>query len=278
MDKIGIINESMVSDAITWIVGHGIKLIIALILLNIGWKFINKVQKYFDKFLEKKEVDASLRTFLEGIVNIGLKILVLLVLLPYVGIETAGLAAIVASAGVAIGLALQGSLSNFAGGVIILLLRPFKVGDYIEIPGYAGTVEAIKIFYTELVTTDNKVAMIPNGTLANQSLINYSKKSTRRVDLVFSVGYDDDIVAVKNILNDIIQNQPLILSDPAPFVAVAEHGASSINFTVRVWCESANYWTIYFDLLEKVKVRFDEEKITIPYPQMDIHMASSKTE
>lgn len=263
--------ELFINQLVSWAVAYGLKLIIALIVLRIGWTAINKLIGHVDKILEKKALDKMIRTFLETVFNIGLKTLLLMMLLPYVGIETAGIAALVASAGVAIGLALQGSLSNFAGGVIILLLRPFKIGDYIETSGYAGTVEGIKIFYTQLVTPDNKVISIPNGGLANQSLVNYSQKSTRRVDLVFGVGYEEDIIKVKQVLMDIINEEQLILKAPEPFVSVIEHGASSVNFVVRVWCETEDYWTVHFNLLEQVKIRFDQEQIKIPYPQLDVH-------
>ncbi|MBM6859816.1 mechanosensitive ion channel, partial [Clostridium saudiense] len=209
-------------------------------------------------------------------VEVVLKVVLIMVVLEFVGIKATGIAALFASAGLAIGLALQGSLSNFAGGVIILLIRPFNVGDYIEGAGHSGTVEKISIFYTCLATPDNKQILIPNGALANDSIVNYSSKDTRRVDLVFGVSYDDDIFKVKRILTEVVEANELILKNPEPFISINEHGASSINFVVRAWCETSNYWTVYFDLLEKVMVRFNEENITIPYPQMDLHLKEGK--
>ena len=201
-----------------------------------------------------------------------LPLLVLIIAGSYWDVELSGLAALIASAGVAIGLALQGSLSNFAGGFIILLLRPFKVGDYIQAAGLEGAVEQIGVFYTTLTTVDNKVVLIPNGTLSNGSLINFSAKDTRRVDLIFSVGYECDILKVRRVLNDIVKEHKLILDYPEPFVGLVEQADSFLNFTVRAWVKTPDYWTVYFDLLESVKLRFDEEEISIPYPQMDVHV------
>ena len=264
--------ETIVEKFVEWITINGIKLIVGLILISIGLKLIKKVVKHFIIFLEKRDVDITLRRFLQSLISGILKVVLFIVILGYWDVELTGLAALVASGGVAIGLALQGSLSNFAGGFIILLLRPFKVGDYIEAATYGGTVEEIGLFYTQLATIDNKLILIPNGALSNGSLINYSAKETRRVDLTFSVGYENNLLHVKNVLTDMINKHPLILKEPAPFVGVSAHGPSSIDFVVRVWCKSEDYWTIHFDLLEKVKLRFDEENISIPYPQMDLHV------
>ncbi|HSQ88197.1 MAG TPA: mechanosensitive ion channel domain-containing protein [Romboutsia sp.] len=264
--------ETIVERFVEWITINGIKLIVGLILISIGLKLIKKVVKHFMIFLEKREVDITLRRFLQSLISGILKVVLFIVILGYWDVELTGLAALVASGGVAIGLALQGSLSNFAGGFIILLLRPFKIGDYIEAATYGGTVEQIGLFYTQLATIDNKLILIPNGALSNGSLINYSAKETRRVDLTFSVGYENNLLHVKNVLTDMINKHALILKEPAPFVGVSAHGPSSIDFVVRVWCKSENYWTIHFDLLEQVKLRFDEENISIPYPQMDLHV------
>ena len=209
-------------------------------------------------------MDMTLVKFIKSFINYSLKILLVLVIAGgYWDIQLSGLAAIVASAGVAIGLALQGSLSNFAGGFIILLLRPFKVGDYIQTGEFEGAVEQIGVFYTTLTTVDNKVVLIPNGTLSNGSLINYSTKDTRRVDLIFSAGYESDILKVRRVLKEIVEKNPLILDYPEPFVGLFEQGSNSLNFAVRVWVNTPDYWTVYFDLLEQVKLRFDEEEISI---------------
>lgn len=267
--------ELLFEKFIDWITINGVKLLVGLIIISIGLKIIKNVVKHFIKFLEKRDVDVTLRRFLQSLISGALKVVLFIGILGYWDVKLTGLAAIVASGGVAIGLALQGSLSNFAGGFIILLLRPFKVGDYIETGIYGGTVEQIGLFYTNLVTIDNKLILIPNGALSNGSLINYSAKSQRRVDLSFSVGYENNLPHVKEVLKDIVDNHPSIFKDPTPFVGVNAHGPSSIDFVVRVWCKSEDYWPIHFDLLETVKLRFDEENITIPYPQMDLHVRRS---
>lgn len=253
-------------------INAGVKLIIGVLVIIIGFKLINKVSNKFLKFAELKSIDVTLVKFLKSFINISLKCLLLLIIIGgYWDIELTGFAAILASAGVAIGLALQGSLSNFAGGFIILFLRPFKVGDYIQAAGFEGTVEQIGVFYTNLATVDNKLVMIPNGTLSNGSLINFTAKETRRVDFIFSVGYDTELLKVRRVLKDIVDKHNLILSKPEPFIGLVEHNASSLDFAVRVWVKTEDYWTVYFDLLETVKNRFDEENINIPYPQMDLH-------
>ena len=253
-------------------INAGVKLIIGVLVIIIGFKLINKVSNKFLKFAELKSIDVTLVKFLKSFINISLKCLLLLIIIGgYWDIELTGFAAILASAGVAIGLALQGSLSNFAGGFIILFLRPFKVGDYIQAAGFEGTVEQIGVFYTNLATVENKLVMIPNGTLSNGSLINFTAKETRRVDFIFSVGYDTELLKVRRVLKDIVDKHNLILSKPEPFIGLVEHNASSLDFAVRVWVKTEDYWTVYFDLLETVKNRFDEENINIPYPQMDLH-------
>ena len=261
----------LIEKLVEWAATTGFKLIIGTIIISIGFKIINHFVGRVMNILEKREVDITLSKFLKSLMTVSLKVILVLPVLGYWGIQLSGIAAIVASAGVAIGLALQGSLSNFAGGFIILFIRPFKVGDYIETSTYGGVVEQIGLFYPQLATFDNKQILIPNGTLSNGSLINYSAKSTRRVDLIFSVGYENDISHVKSILNKIVENNKLILNDPKPFIGVNAHSTSSIDFVVRAWCNTENYWSIYHDLLEEVKINFDKENISIPYPQMDIH-------
>ena len=264
--------EKYIENIITWASTKGIKLIIGILMLYIGWKIVNKLVKIMNRTLQRRNVDATLSWFLDTFVEIALKIIVVVIFMGYVGIDTAGIAALVASAGVAIGLALQGSLSNFAGGVIILLIRPFNVGDYVEGSGHSGTIEKIGIFYTHMTTVDNKLILIPNGSLANGSIVNYSAKELRRVDLTFGVGYEQDILKVKRVLSNIVEAHDLILKTPEPFIALSNHGDSAINFVVRVWVNNSDYWKVHFDLLESVKVAFDNEDISIPYPQMDLHI------
>lgn len=255
-----------------WATTKGVKLVVGLIALYIGWRLIKRIITVMNSILESRKVDPTLSSFLDAFVNITLKILLIIIVMGYVGIDTAGLAALVASAGLALGLALQGSLSNFAGGVIILLIRPFNVGDFIEGSSHSGVVERIGIFYTHLNTYDNKEILIPNGTLANGSIVNHTSKELRRVDLTFSVSYDEDIFKVKRVLDEIVKNNKLILKEPKPFISVSKHADNSIDFICRSWVKTEDYWTVYFEMLEKTKLRFDEEKISIPYPQMDVHL------
>lgn len=264
--------EQFINRLIEWLTTEGIKLVIGLFLLWAGWKIAKKMVNIMSKTLEKKNVDITIRTFLDTFVEVVLKGIVVYIFLEQVGIKTTGIAALLASAGVAIGLALQGSLSNFAGGVIILLIRPFNVGDYIEGSGHSGTIEKIGMFYTHMTTVDNKLILIPNGNLANGSIVNYSAKELRRVDLTFGVGYEQDVLKVKRVLSNIIDAHDLILKTPEPFIALSAHGDSAVNFVVRVWVNNGDYWKVHFDLLESVKVKFDEEEISIPYPQMDLHI------
>lgn len=267
--------EHILKLFLQWLSTCGLKIGIAIVLLIVGWKLIRKFVVGFIKVLKSKNFDPSVASFLETFMEIVLRALLIISLLEYIGFDLAGLTAAVASAGLAVGLALQGSLSHFAGGVLILILRPFQVGDYIKNSEYEGTVEKISVFYTYLVTSDNREVLIPNGKLSNGSLINYSTKETRRVDLVIGIGYEDDLIKAKNILYKLIREHRLILTEPEPFVAVCEQGDSSLNFTVRVWTKREDYWTVKFDLLENIKLKFDAEGINIPYPQMDVHVNGS---
>ena len=264
--------EKIANRLLDWAMSNGVKILIGLIILGVGWKVIKKLMKIFNSFSSRKEIDSTLHSFLGAFLELALKALLIICVLGYVGFEITGLAALLASAGFALGLALQGSLSNFAGGVIILVMRPFQIGDYIESSSYSGTVEKIELFYTHLLTLDNKGIMIPNGALSNSTIVNYSYKDTRRVDLVFGVGYEEDILHVKRVLSDIIDNYDLILKNPKPFINICEHGDSSVNIAVRVWTKTSDYWNVYFYLIEQAKIKFDEENINIPYPQMDLHI------
>lgn len=250
----------------------GLKIVIGLLLVWIGFKIITRVIKAANKVMERRNVDVTLASFLDGFMNICLKLLLVLMIMNYVGLSTSGIIALLGSAGIAVGLALKESLSNFAGGVIILFIRPFNVGDYIEGAGESGKVDKIGIFYTHMSTVDNKQILVPNGTLANGIVRNYTAQEMRRVDLTFCVGYDQDIRAVKNAIFSVINKEELILNEPEPFVAVSELADSSVNFITRVWTETDNYWKVYYSLLENVKIKFDEENISIPYPQMSIHV------
>lgn len=255
-----------------WLMQNGIKLIIGLIVLFIAFKVVNFVAKRLQRRLDKKNVDKTIANVTVKALKIVLKIMVFLLFLGYVGIETAGIGTIIGSVSVCIGLAVQGSLSNFAGGIVILVMRPFKLGDFIEAQGHSGTVTDIKMFYTYLNTPDNKVVMIPNGTLGNGDIINYSKEEERRVDLVFSVDYSTDLKLAKEIIEKEIENHQLILKDKGYFVRLGEMAASSLDIKTRVWVKNADYWTVYFDLLENVKKKFDENNISVPFNQLDVHI------
>ena len=255
-----------------WLMKNGIKLIIGLIILFIAFKVVNFIAKRLQRRLDKKNVDKTIANVTVKALKIVLKIMVFLLFLGYVGIETAGIGTIIGSVSVCIGLAVQGSLSNFAGGIVILVMRPFKLGDFIEAQGHSGTVTDIKMFYTYLNTPDNKVVMIPNGTLGNGDIINYSKEEERRVDLVFSVDYSTDLKLAKEIIEKEIENHQLILKDKGYFVRLGEMAASSLDIKTRVWVKNADYWTVYFDLLENVKKKFDENNISVPFNQLDVHI------
>lgn len=247
------------------------KLLLALATLIVGLWLINKV---VNMTLSKMEstVDPTLHKFIGSLVSVGLKGLLLISVASMVGIATTSFIAVLGAAGLAIGLALQGSLSNFAGGVLILIFKPFKVGDLIEGGGHLGVVKEIQIFNTILTTADNRRVIIPNGVLSNNSLINVNVEPTRRVDFVFGIGYGDDIKKTKEILQRIADNDSRVLKDPAPTIVLSELADSSVNFTVRLWVNTADYWGVYFDTHEAVKVTFDAEGISIPFPQQDVHM------
>ena len=250
----------------------GIKLLGSIIILVVGIKCISWLSKWIRTSPKADKLDNSLRSFLASFLKIVMYIILVITIAMILGVPATSFITILASCGVAIGLALQGSLSNFAGGLMILFFKPFKVGDYIEASGESGTVAEISVVYTELLTTDNKRITVPNGTLTNSVIKNYSSEKLRRVDLTFSVAYDSDDQKVKEIINNVIEAQPQALKDPAPFVHLSEHGNSALVYTVRIWCNSADYWTVYFDTIESVKTAFDKNNISIPYPQMDVHI------
>lgn len=250
--------------------------VLALLVLIVGLWLIKVINRTFGRVMEKRDVSPSLRTFLGSLIGITLKILLLISVLTMVGIEMTSFIAILAAAGLAVGMALSGTLQNFAGGVMILLFKPFKVGDYIEAQGHAGSVSEIQIFNTILKTPDNRTIIIPNGGLATSSMVNYSTEARRRVDFTFGIGYNDDIDKARKLILSIIEADDRIEKEPAPFVAVAELADSSVNFAVRVWCEAGKYWDIYFDMHEKVKKLFDKEGVSIPFPQTDVHVFQTK--
>ncbi|UCE68026.1 MAG: mechanosensitive ion channel [Candidatus Zixiibacteriota bacterium] len=222
--------------------------------------------------MKKGKVDATLTKFVTNISKIGLMTFVIISALGALGVQTASFIAIIGAAGLAVGFALQNSLANFASGVMLIIFRPFKSGDYVEAGGTSGSVEAIQIFNTTLKTPDNKMVIVPNSQITGDKIINYSTMDRRRIDLVFGIGYDDSIKRAKEILEKIIAEDERILKDPAPVIAVLELGDNSVNFAVRPWAKTSDYWAVYFDITEKVKLSFDENNISIPYPQRDVHI------
>lgn len=254
------------------IISYGPKLIYALITLIIGLWLIKIFIKIFDKAMDKGNVDITLQKFLLNLSNVFMKVILVIIVASMVGVETTSLIALLGAAGLAVGLALQGSLANFAGGVLILLFKPYKVGDLIEAQGYTAIVAEIQIFNTILKTLDNQRVIIPNSLLTNGCLKNVSAEKTRRVDMTFGIGYNDDILKTKDIIRNLIKSDNRILETPESEIYVSEHANSSINLLVRVWVNSENYWPVHFNMLEQVKLAFDREGITIPYPQRDIHM------
>ena len=251
----------------------GIKILIAIVVLLVAFAVINKISSGLEKLAGKSgRLDKTITHTLGYVASIALKVLVVLGLIGYLGINTAGIATIIASLGVGVGMAVNGAVANFAGGLIILVTRPFKVDDFVEVAGTIGTVEAIRLVHTKIRTLDNKVVYVPNGTASGATVINYSEKDLRRVDQVYNVAYEADFEKAKSIIEGLIADHPKALADPAPFVRVSGHADHSIEITVRVWCKSADYWDVHFDLMEQVKKAFDAAGISIPYPQMDVHM------
>lgn len=251
---------------------YGPKLIGAILVLLLGLWIIKLITKTVAKLMKKRNVDPSLASFIRSMTNILLKVLLVISVMGMVGIEMTSFIAILGAAGLAVGMALSGTLQNFAGGVIILIFKPFKVGDYIEAQGYAGTVHEIQLFNTLLKTVDNKIVIIPNGGLSTSSMINYSAEPLRRVDWTFGIGYGDDIDKAKAVIFKLIEADKRILKDPEPFAAVSELADSSVNFAVRVWVKGEDYWGVFFTMNETVYKTFSAENLNIPFPQMDVHV------
>ena len=255
---------------------YGLKVIAALVVFIVGRWIARGVEKLTGRVLAKKNVDPTVVSFVEHLVYIGLITFVIIAALAQLGIQTTSFIAVIGAAGLAIGLALQGSLANFAAGFLMIIFKPFKAGDYIDGGGAAGTVEKIEVFTTQLKTVDNKVVIIPNAKMMGDNIVNYSAKDTRRVDLDFGVSYSDDIDKVRKILADVVKNESRILKDPETMIIVKELADSSVNFQVRAWAKSADYWGIYFDTIETVKKQFDAQGISIPFPQRDVHVYEHK--
>ena len=262
--------QSFVEGSITL----GGRIVGAMMILVIGKLIINWLNRLFAALLTKQRVEPSVQSFLKSTVNILLLVMLALAVIGKLGVEITGFAALLASAGVAIGMALSGNLQNFAGGLIILIFRPYKVGDYIDSDtGASGTVQEIQIFHTVLKTGDNKIVYAPNGNMSNSVVTNYSQQDTRRVDFTFSMEYGEDYERVEQVLKDIIAADERILTAPEPFIRLGEMAASSVDITVRVWVKSTDYWAVHFDLKKAVYTTFTKLDISIPFPQMVVHQA-----
>ena len=255
---------------------YGLKVIAAIVVFIVGRWIAKGLTGLAEKIMNKRKVDPTIVSFVANMTYIALLVFVVLAALGQLGIQTTSFIAVIGAAGLAIGLALQGSLSNFAAGFLMIIFRPFKVGDYIEGAGVAGTVETIHIFTTQLLTPDNKTVIIPNASLTAGNITNYTAKGTRRVDLLFGIGYGDDIDKAKKIMADILAKDERIFKNPAPKIALVELADSSVNFVVRPWVKADDYWDVYFELNENIKKSFDAEGISIPFPQRDVHVYEHK--
>lgn len=259
---------------INWSIEVGKDVIGALLIYIIGRFIIKQISRLLAKLLEKRKLEVSVQTFLKSLVNLLLNMVMAFAIIGKLGVETTSFAALLASAGVAIGMALSGNLSNFAGGLIILVFKPFRVGDYIGGPGASGTVKEIQIFHTIIATTDNRIVFVPNGQMSSNAVTNYSKMSTRRLEWTFGVEYGEDFDRVKAVLQKIISADSRILTTPEPFIALGELGASSVDIKVRVWVKAADYWDVHFDMNRIVYATFNKEGIGFPYPQITVHQAN----
>ena len=272
MESITTINWSDPGLVLTMLTPWAIRIGIALAIFIVGRWIARWLTNIVRKVMTKSNMDEMLINFLGNIIYMVLLLAVVMAALDNLGIQTTSLLAVFGAAGLAVGLALKDSLSNFSSGVMIILFRPFKVGDFIEAGGATGVVEEVRIFATIMKTGDNREIIVPNSQIYSGTITNYSAKATRRIDLVFGIGYDDDIAKAKQIMDDIMKQDDRILADPAPAVAVGELADSSVNFNVRPWVNSGDYWPVRADLLEKIKLAFDANGISIPYPQQDVHM------
>lgn len=265
--------QILARQLISWGVNAGGRILGAVIVFVVGRFLISVLKKMVVRVLSRRKVEPGIQSFVKSLVNILLTVLLVIAVISKLGVDTTSFAALLASAGVAVGMALSGNLQNFAGGLIILLFRPFKVGDWIESQGVSGTVREIQIFHTILTTADNKVIYIPNGALSSGTITNYSREDTRRVDWVIGVEYGENYDKVESTVRRIIAGESRVLSTPAPFVALHALDASSVNVVIRVWVKSGDYWDVYFDMYKKIYSVFNEEGISFPFPQLTVHQA-----
>ena len=261
-----------------WLTTEGLKVVFALIFVFILCKITNVLFRHWNKRLEKRNFDKTLRSVLLPVFRIVVKVAIWAGAIGYLGVETSSISAAIAAVGATIGLALQGSLSNFAGGILVITLRPYKLDDFIEVDGICGTVSEITLFYTYVTTPDNKVAVIPNSKTSNTLLINYTKNKQRRNDILFSISYDEDFERAKDVIMKVMEKNPYILKKPAPFVNIKEHGDSAIIILARYWANNEHFWDAHWMMMEDVKHAFEKNNISIPYPQLDVHFDKEKEE
>ena len=264
--------EDLIKTVTSGVVNIALKILIALVIFWIGRWLIRRVRKIMNRIMTKREVDVSLRAFLMSLVNITLMLFLIIIIIGILGIDTTSFIALFASAGLAIGMALSGTLQNFAGGVMILLFRPFRVGDYIEAQGQAGTVKEIQLIHTVLNTVDNKTILLPNGPVSTGIINNYSREPRRRVDWTFGIAYGDDYDLARATIAELLAADERVAREPAPFIALTALADSSVNIVVRAWVDSSEYWNVFFDMNEKVYKTFSQKGLNIPFPQMDVHL------
>lgn len=264
--------DVVINKLLEYILQFGKNVVMAIVVYFIGRWIFNRLSNIAIAIMLKRDVDLSLRTFLTSLINIVTTLLLIVIVVGILGVDTASFIAVFASAGVAIGMALSGTLQNFAGGVMILLFKPFKVGDVIEAQGYTGAVKEIQIFNTLLTTPDNQVIIIPNGGLSTGTMKNISKEAIRRVDWSVGIAYGDDYDHAKSVLQKMLANDSRVLKDPAAFIALSQLGDSAVVLTVRAWVNTGDYWSVYFDMNERIYKEFAKEGLNIPYPQMDVHV------
>lgn len=275
MDPDALLLQNVTSLAVTlqaWLIQFGLKILAAILILLIGLRLARWGRRAVERLLSRTTIDQTLSRFTANATQIGLVMLTIVAVLGQVGVETASLIAVIGSAGLAIGLALQGSLSNLAAGVLLVLLRPFRVGDYIEAMGIGGVVEEIQLFMTLLVTTDNRAVIVPNSKLISDVIVNYSAKPQRRVDLIIGVSYDDDLDLVQRVLTEVLQAEERVLAEPEPVIGLLDFADNRVNFVVRPWVNTPDYWSTYYSLKEAIKKRFDAEGIKIPFLPRDLHL------
>ena len=269
--------EKILTTIYQYLAEYGLKILGAIIIFLVGKWLAKIISQLTEKALIKAKIDKTLAKFVKNLTNVALLIFVVIAALATLGIETTQFAVVIGAAGLAIGLALQGSLANFASGFLMIVFHPFKVGDFIEAAGIKGTVQEIQIFNTILNTPENLRAIIPNAQITGGNIINYTVNGKRRVDLVIGISYGDDLRKAKKVIEDTLASDPRVLQDPAPTVAVSELADSSVNFVVRPWVEPADYWNVYFGTTENVKLALDKNGITIPFPQRDVHMITKSS-